>query len=144
MSDYNRQEIYNLIYYLLDNGYLWHMQYANTVLIPSEVQNIMKEREKFNKSILERADKLLGKDNSNTIKSIDIYVCSCKETLDRNNFTNEQLNNVKNQLEQDRPVDIKSEYKTVYISEYSGYQVTYVKDYEKRMSKQNEKEINLE
>lgn len=86
----------------------------------------------------------MGKDNSNTIKSIDIYVCSCKETFSKDNFTNEQLNIVKSQLEKDRPVDIKSEYKTVYISEYSGYQVTYVKDYEKRMSKQNEKEINLE
>lgn len=144
MSDYNKREIYNLVYHLLDNGYLWHMQYANAVLISSEVQKIMKEREKFNKSILERIDKLLGKEEPNPIKYIEIYTQSCVINLKNEHYTNEQLNTVFNQIEEDKSVYVESEYKTVCIKDYTGYQITYVNDYEKHMSKQNEKEINLE
>lgn len=144
MNDYNKQEIYNLVYYLLDNGYLWHMQYANTVLIPSEVQKIMKEREKFNKSILERIEKLLGKEDPNPIKYIEIYTQSCLINLNREHYTNEQLNIVFNQLEEGKNIYVESEYKTTCIKSYTGYQITYTNDYEKHMSKQNEKDINLE
>lgn len=144
MSDYNKREIYNLVYHLLDNGYLWHMQYANAVLISSEVQKIMKEREKFNKSILERIDKLLGKEEPNPIKCIEIYTQSCVVNLNNEHYTNEQLNTVLNQIEEGRIVYVESEYKTTCIKDYTGYQITYVNDYEKHMSKQNEKEINLE
>lgn len=144
MSDYNKREIYNLVYHLLDNGYLWHMQYANAVLISSEVQKIMKEREKFNKSILERIDKLLGKEEPNPIKYIEIYTQSCVINLKNEHYTNEQLNTVFNQIEEGKSVYVESEYKTVCIKDYTGYQITYVNDYEKHMSKQNEKEINLE
>ena len=144
MSDYNKREIYNLVYHLLDNGYLWHMQYANAVLISSEVQKIMKEREKFNKSILERIDKLLGKEEPNPIKYIEIYTQSCVINLKNEHYTNEQLNTVFNQIEEGKSVYVESEYKTVCIKDYTGYQITYVNDYEKQMNKQNEKEINLE
>ncbi|BCG66400.1 hypothetical protein [Staphylococcus phage vB_SsapH-Golestan101-M] len=144
MRDYNKQEIYNIVYYLLDNGYLWHMQYANTVLIPSEVQKIMKEREKFNKSILERIDKLLGKEEPNPIKYIEIYIQACVVNLNNEHYTNEQLNTVFNQLEEGKNVYVESEYKTTCIKDYTGYQITYINDYEKHMSKQNEKDINLE
>ena len=143
MSDYNKREIYNLVYHLLDNGYLWHMQYANAVLISSEVQKIMKEREKFNKSILERIDKLLGKEDPNPIKCIEIYTQSCAVNLNNEHYTNEQLNTVFNQIEEGKSVYVASEYKTTCIKDYTGYQITYINDYEKQMSKQNEKDINL-
>lgn len=120
------------------------MQYANTVLIPSEVQKIMKEREKFNKSILERIDKLLGKEEPNPIKYIEIYIQACVVNLNNEHYTNEQLNTVFNQLEEGKNVYVESEYKTTCIKDYTGYQITYINDYEKHMSKQNEKDINLE
>lgn len=128
----NKRKIYDLVYYLLDNSYLWHLQYMQAMLIPSEVDKIIKEREKFNKSILERVVKLLEPEG--TIDKITVFVCGLKIVIDRYYYTDIQLVEIKELLDQNKTIDVKGEYKSIYIESYEGYEITYLSDYENRMT----------
>lgn len=140
----NREEIYRLIYYLLDNGYRWHLEYAQSVLIPSEVHKLMTEREKFNKGILERADKLLNPKEDRDIDNIIILTEGSKIELNSIDYSSGNLANIKEQLESSMPIDVKGDCKYIYINEYKGYEITYVSDYKGTMHKQNTKDLDLD
>lgn len=121
-----KRKIYELVYYLLDNSYAWHLQYMQAVLIPSEIDKIIKEREKFNKSILERIVHLLEPQSS--IESIKIYVNGTTIELESKHYGTE-LKEVKESLDNNENIKVESDYKEICISNYQGYEITYVSDY---------------
>ena len=121
-----KRKIYELVYYLLDNSYAWHLQYMQAVLIPSEIDKIIKEREKFNKSILERIVHLLEPQSS--IESIKIFVNGTTIDLESKYYGTE-LKEVKESLDNNENIKVESDYKEICISNYQGYEITYVSDY---------------
>lgn len=128
----NKRKIYELVYYLLDNSYAWHLQYMQAVLIPSEINKIIKEREKFNKSILERIVNLLEPEG--TIDKITIFVCGLEVIIDRYYYADSQLLEMKELLEHNKTINVKGECKSIYIEKYDGYEITYLSEYEDRMT----------
>lgn len=121
-----KRKIYELVYYLLDNSYAWHLQYMQAVLIPSEIDKIIKERKKFNKSILERIVHLLEPQSS--IESIKIFVNGTTIELESKHYGTE-LKEVKESLDNNENIKVESDYKEICISNYQGYEITYVSDY---------------
>ncbi|AFV50761.1 hypothetical protein F867_gp089 [Staphylococcus phage JD007] len=158
----NEKEIIRMVNYLIDNMSMWHINYARAVLIPSEVEKIIKEHEKFDDLLKKRGEWLVkGSDTDNIddletynqimnnqkdemmIQEIDIYTQGKTITIDNEHYSSDDLNEVLNKLEQSEDIKIKSNYKSLYVgyTNVVGYEVTYASSYEETFKNDLEKDL---
>ncbi|QKE56099.1 hypothetical protein METROID_44 [Staphylococcus phage Metroid] len=158
----NEKEIIRMVNYLIDNMSMWHINYARAVLIPSEVEKIIKEHEKFDDLLKKRGEWLVkGSDTDNIddletynqimnnqkdemmIQEIDIYTQGKTITIDNEHYSSDDLNEVLNKLEQSEDIKIKSNYKSLYVgyTKVVGYEVTYASYYEETFKNDLEKDL---
>ncbi|AKC02400.1 hypothetical protein QLX43_gp034 [Staphylococcus phage IME-SA1] len=136
--------------------------YARAVLIPSEVEKIIKEHEKFDDLLKKRGEWLVkGSDTDNIddletynqimnnqkdemmIQEIDIYTQGKTITIDNEHYSSDDLGEVLNKLEQSEDIKIKSNYKSLYVgyTNVVGYEVTYASSYEETFKNDLEKDL---
>lgn len=158
----NEKEIIRMVNYLIDNMSMWHINYARAVLIPSEVEKIIKEHEKFDDLLKKRGEWLVkGSDTDNIddletynqimnnqkdemmIQEIDIYTQGKTITVDNEHYSSDDLDEVLNKLEQSEDINIKSDYKSLYVgyTNVVGYEVTYASSYEETFKNDLEKDL---
>lgn len=156
----NKKETLRLINYLIDNMSMWHINYARVVLIPSEVDKLIKEHEKFDDLLRKRGEFLVNSEEEDTvddletyneimnttedekmIQSIDIYTTGRVITVNKQDYTKEELDIIENKLEIGVEVKLESDYKKLCIPVESivGYEVTYVSQYEEKFKTDIEK-----
>ncbi|UXE02378.1 hypothetical protein Biyabedamokiny1_00025 [Staphylococcus phage Biyabeda-mokiny_1] len=158
----NEKEIIRMVNYLIDNMSMWHINYARAVLIPSEVDKIIKEHEKFDDLLKKRGEWLVkGSDTDNIddletynqimnnqkdemmIQEIDIYTQGKTITIDNEHYSSDDLDEVLSKLEQSEDIKIKSNYKSLYVryTNVVGYEVTYASYYEETFKNDLEKDL---
>ena len=69
----NEKEILRMIDYLVDNMSMWHINYARAVLIPSEVEKLVKEHEKFDDLLKKRGEWLVKGSDTDSIDDLETY-----------------------------------------------------------------------
>lgn len=158
----NEKEILRMIDYLVDNMSMWHINYARAVLIPSEVEKLVKEHEKFDDLLKKRGEWLVkGSDTdsiddletynqimNNTkdekmIQEIDIYTQGKMIKINNKHYASDELEIVLEHLENNKDINLKSNYKYLCILNNTvvGYEVTYASAYEKKYKKDLEKDV---
>lgn len=158
----NEKELIRMVNYLIDNMSMWHINYARAVLIPSEVDKIIKEHEKFDDLLKKRGEWLVkGSDTDNIddletynqimnnqkdemmIQEIDIYTYGGTIKVTNTHYTSDILGTVLNNLEQSEDIKVKDEYKTLHIlsNKIVGYEVTYASSYEENFKTDLEKDL---
>lgn len=158
----NEKEILRMIDYLVDNMSMWHINYARAVLIPSEVDKIIKEHEKFDDLLKKRGEWLVkGSDTDSIddletynqimnnqkdemmIQEIDIYTQGKTIKVDNEHYSSEELSEIINKIEQLEDIKIKSDYKLLCIdyAKIIGYEVTYASSYEEQFKTDLEKDL---
>ncbi len=158
----NEKEILRMIDYLVDNMSMWHINYARAVLIPSEVEKIIKEHEKFDDLLKKRGEWLVkGSDTDSIddletynqimnnqkdemmIQEIDIYTYGETIRVTNVHYSSDILDEVLNNLEQSEDIKVKDEYKTLHITSNKvvGYEVTYASSYEENFKTDLEKDL---
>ena len=158
----NEKEILRMIDYLVDNMSMWHINYARAVLIPSEVDKIIKEHEKFDDLLKKRGEWLVkGSDTDSIddletynqimnnlkdemmIQEIDIYTQGKTIKVDNEHYSSEELNEIINKIDQTEDIKIKSDYKLLSVdyTKIVGYEVTYASSYEEQFKTDLEKDL---
>lgn len=156
----NEKELIRMVNYLIDNMSMWHINYARAVLIPSEVEKIIKEREKFDDLLKKRGEWLVkGSDNIDDletynqimnnqkdemmIQEIDIYTQGKTIKVDNEHYSSEELNEIINKIDQTEDIKIKSDYKLLSVdyTKIVGYEVTYASSYEEQFKTDLEKDL---
>lgn len=157
----NEKEILRMIDYLVDNMSMWHINYARAVLIPSEVEKLVKEHEKFDDLLKKRGERIVkGSDTGNIddletysqimnnqkdemmIQEIDIYTQGKMIKINNKRYASDELELVLEHLENNKDIKLKSSYKYLCILNNTvvGYEVTYASTYEKKYKKDLEKD----
>ncbi|WVW76455.1 hypothetical protein [Staphylococcus phage vB_SauM-T-SE-G1] len=158
----NEKELIRMVNYLIDNMSMWHINYARAVLIPSEVEKIIKEHEKFDDLLKKRGEWLVKSSDTDNIddletynqimnnqkdemmiQEIDIYTQGKTITIDNEHYSSDDLGEVLNKLEQSEDIKIKSNYKSLYVgyTNVVGYEVTYASSYEETFKNDLEKDL---
>ena len=158
----NEKEILRMIDYLVDNMSMWHINYARAVLIPSEVEKLVREHEKFDDLLKKRGEWLVkGSDTDSIddletynqimsnqkdekmIQEIDIYTYGETVKVDNEHYSSNELDEIINKIEQAEDIKIKSNYKLLCIdyTKIIGYEVTYASSYEEKFKTDLEKDL---
>ena len=139
----NKNDMIDLLNYLITTGRFWHLEYARQNVIEDEFQKIKKERDKFDDDILKKGiDIINGIEREGNIKSIKVFVEGQCLTFTNKEYTSCQLEKVLELLKKSEDIDIEDSVKVLSIDKESvlGYEVSYDTGYDDifRKSKQEE------
>ena len=139
----NKNDMIDLLNYLITTGRFWHLEYARQNVIEDEFQKIKKERDKFDNDILKKGlDIINSTEPEGDIKRIEIFVEGQCSTFTNKEYTYCQLEKVLELLKKSEDIDIEDSAKALSIDKESihGYEVSYGTEYDSifRKSKQEE------
>ena len=139
----NKNDMIDLLNYLITTGRFWHLEYARQNVIEDEFQKIKKERDKFDNDILKKGlDIINSTEPEDNIKRIEIFVEGQCLTFTNKEYTSCQLEKILELLKKSEDIDIEGSAKALSIDKESihGYEVSYETEYDGifRKSKQEE------
>ena len=139
----NKNDMINLLNYLITTGRFWHLEYARQNVIEDEFQKIKKERDKFDNDILKKGLDIINSiEPEGNIKRIKVFVEGQCSTFTNKEYTSYQLEQILESLKKSEDVDVENSIKVLYIEKESihGYEVSYDTGYDDifRKSKQEE------
>ena len=71
----NKNDMIDLLNYLITTGRFWHLEYARQNVIDDEFQKIKKERDKFDNDILKKGlDIINSTEPEGNIKRIKVFI----------------------------------------------------------------------
>ena len=137
----NKNDMIDLLNYLITTGRFWHLEYARQNVIEDEFQKIKKERDKFDNDILKKGlDIINSTEPEGDIKRIEIFVEGQCLTFTNKEYTSCQLEKILESLKKSEDIDIEGTVKVLSIGKESvlGYEVSYDTGYDDifRKSKQ--------
>ena len=139
----NKNDMIDLLNYLITTGRFWHLEYARQNVIEDEFQKIKKERDKFDNDILKKGfDIINSTEPEGNIKRIKVFVGGQYSIFANNEYTSYQLEQILESLKKSEDIDIEGTVKVLSIDKESvlGYEVSYDTGYDDifRKSKQEE------
>ena len=139
----NKNDMIDLLNYLITTGRFWHLEYARQNVIEDEFQKIKKERDKFDDDILKKGiDIINGIEREGNIKSIKIFVDGQYLTFTNKEYTSCQLEKILESLKKSEDIDIEGTVKVLSIGKESvlGYEVSYDTGYDDIFRKNKQEE----
>ena len=139
----NKNDMIDLLNYLITTGRFWHLEYARQNVIEDEFQKIKKERDKFDNDILKKGlDIINSTEPEGDIKRIKVFIEGQYLTFTNKEYTSCQLEKILESLKKSEDIDIEGTVKVLSIGKESvlGYEVSYDTGYDNifRKSKQEE------
>ena len=139
----NKNDMIDLLNYLITTGRFWHLEYARQNVIEDEFQKIKKERDKFDNDILKKGLDIINSiEPEGNIKRIKIFVEGQYLTFTNKEYTSYQLGKILESLKKSEDIDIEGSVKGLNIDKESvrGYEISYDTEYDDvfRKSKQEE------
>ena len=139
----NKDDMIDLLNYLITTGRFWHLEYARQNVIEDEFQKIKKERDKFDDDILKKGiDIINGIEREGNIKSIKVFLEGYNSVFTNKEYSSHQLEEILESLKKSEDIDIEGSVKVLSIDKESvrGYEVSYDTEYDDifRKSKQEE------
>ena len=139
----NKNDMINLLNYLITTGRFWHLEYARQNVIEDEFQKIKKERDKFDNDILKKGlDIINSTEPEGNIKRIKIFVDGQYLTFTNKEYTSCQLEKILESLKKSEDIDIEGTVKVLSIGKESvlGYEVSYDTGYDDIFRKNKQEE----
>ena len=139
----NKNDMIDLLDYLITTGRFWHLEYARQNVIEDEFRKIKKERDKFDHDILKKGlDIINSTEPEGNIKRIKVFIEGQYLTFTNKEYTSCQLEKILESLKKSEDIDIEGTVKVLSIGKESvlGYEVSYDTGYDNifRKSKQEE------
>ena len=139
----NKNDVIDLLNYLITTGRFWHLEYARQNVIEDEFQKIKKERDKFDNDILKKGLDIINSiEPEGSIKRIKVFIEGQYLTFTNKEYTSCQLEKILESLKKSEDIDIEGTVKVLSIDKESvlGYEVSYDTGYDDifRKSKQEE------
>lgn len=139
----NRKDMLNLLHHIITVSRHWHLTYAREHATDKNYQQIVKDRNMFDESLLKKGEDIINDiERESNIHSITIFLKSYKVKLSIEEYSSYQLRQILDDLEFNSAIKEQSSLKKIVISkeEIIGYDVTYESEYEERFKKSVDKE----
>ena len=139
----NKNDMIDLLNYLITTGRFWHLEYARQNVIEDEFQKIKKERDKFDNDILKKGlDIINSTEPEGNIKRIKVFIEGQCLTFTNKEYTSCQLEKVLELLKKSEDIDIEGTVKVLSIGKESvlGYEVSYDTGYDDIFRKNKQEE----
>ena len=128
----NKNDMIDLLNYLITTGRFWHLEYARQNVIEDEFQKIKKERDKFDDDILKKGiDIINGIEREGNIKSIKVFLEGYNSVFTNKEYSSHQLKRILDSLKESENIDIQTSIKVLFINKQCiyGYEVSYESEY---------------
>lgn len=139
----NKNDMIDLLNYLITTGRFWHLEYARQNVIEDEFQKIKKERDKFDDDILKKGLDIINSiEPEGNIKRIKVFVEGQCSTFTNKEYSSHQLEQILGSLKKSEDIDIKGTVKVLSIDKESvlGYEVSYDTGYDDIFRKNKQEE----
>ena len=139
----NKNDMIDLLNYLITTGRFWHLEYARQNVIEDEFQKIKKERDKFDNDILKKGLDIINSiEPEGNIKRIKIFVEGQYLTFTNKEYTSCKLEKILESLKKSEDIYIEGSVKVLSIDKESirGYEVSYDTEYDDIFRKNKQEE----
>lgn len=139
----NKNDMIDLLNYLITTGRFWHLEYARQNVIEDEFQKIKKERDKFDDDILKKGiDIINGIEREGNIKSIKVFLEGYNSVFTNKEYSSHQLEQILDSLKESENIDIQTSIKVLFINKQCiyGYEVSYESEYVDIFTKSKQEE----
>ena len=139
----NKNDMIDLLNYLITTGRFWHLEYARQNVIEDEFQKIKKERDKFDNDILKKGLDIINSiEPEGNIKRIKVFIEGQYLTFTNKEYSSCQLEKILESLKKSEDIDIEGTVKVLSIDKESvlGYEVSYESEYDKTFTKSKQEE----
>lgn len=139
----DKHEMMNLLHHIITVSRHWHLEYARLFVSDSAYQQIVKDRNMFDESLLKKgADIINDIERESNIINITIFLKNYKINLNTEEYSSNQLRQILDDLEFNSAIKEQNSLKKIVISkeEIIGYDVTYESEYEEEFKKRINKE----
>ena len=139
----NKNDMIDLLNYLITTVRFWHLEYARQNVIEDEFQKIKKERDKFDNDILKKGlDIINSTEPEGDIKRIEIFIEGQYLTFTNKEYTSYQLEKILESLKKSEDIYIEGSVKVLSIDKESirGYEVSYDTEYDDIFRKNKQEE----
>lgn len=140
----NKDDMVNLLNYLITTGRFWHLEYARQNVIEDEFQKIKKERDKFDDDILKKGLDIINSiEPEGNIKRIKVFVKGQCLTFANKDYTSYQLEQILESLKESEDINIEGSVKALSIDKESvhGYEVSYETGYDDAFRKNTQEDL---
>lgn len=139
----NKNDMIDLLNYLITTGRFWHLEYARQNVIGDEFQKIKEERDKFDDDILKKGLDIINSiEPEGNIKRIKVFIEGQYLTFTNKEYTSCQLEKILESLKKSEDIDIEGTVKVLSIGKESvlGYEVSYDTGYDNIFKKSKQEE----
>ena len=139
----NKNDMIDLLNYLITTGRFWHLEYARQNVIEDEFQKIKKERDKFDDDILKKGiDIINGIEREGNIKSIKVFLEGYNSVFTNKEYSSHLLEQILDSLKESENIDIQTSIKVLFINKQCiyGYEVSYESEYVDIFTKSKQEE----
>jgi len=128
----DKWEMMDLLHHTISVGRHWHLEYARLFVSDSAFQQIVEDRNKFDKSLLQKGEDIInGIEREGNIEKIIIFFEGHEVVFSVEENTHEQLRQMADKLENDKNIDTQNATKKLYIDNDAvvGYEIVYKSEY---------------
>ena len=128
----NKNDMIDLLNYLITTGRFWHLEYARQNVIEDEFQKIKKERDKFDKDLLKKGiDIISDLERNGNVKNITVFTGGQSLIFTNEEYGSHQLEQIRDCLKLSKNIDIQSYNKVLFINRQNicGYEISYETQY---------------
>ena len=139
----NKNDMIDLLNYLITTGRFWHLEYARQNVIEDEFQKIKKERDKFDNDILKKGLDIINSiEPEGNIKRIKVFLEGYNSVFTNKEYSSHQLEQILNSLKESENIDIQTSIKVLFINKQCiyGYEVSYESEYVDIFTKSKQEE----
>lgn len=135
----NREDMRSLLNHIITVSRHWHLEYAKLFISDSAYQQIVEDRDTFDKSLLEKGEDIINNiERESNVKSVEIFFDGHSTKFTTDDYSTNQLRQIVDMLEDNKDVDSQNTIKKVYIENDAivGYEVTYQSEYKEKFTKE--------
>ena len=139
----NKNDMIDLLNYLITTGRFWHLEYARQNVIEDEFQKIKKERDKFDEDLLKKGEDIInGIEREGNIKSIKVFLEGYNSLFTNKEYSSHQLEQILDSLKKSENIDTQNSIKALFINKECiyGYEVSYESEYDEIFTKSKQEE----
>lgn len=128
----DREEMINLLHHIITVSRHWHLSYAKLFMSGSAYEQIVKDRNTFDKDLLQKGvDIINGLERESDIVKIVIYFEGHKVEFNTKEVSNDQLRHMTEALKNSEDIDLQNSSKKMYIKNDAivGYEISYKSEY---------------
>ena len=122
----------NLLHHIITVGSFWHLEYAREHTTEKNYQQIVKDRNTFDRDLLQKGVDIINRlESESDIVKIVIYFEGHKVEFNTKEVSNDQLRHMTEALKNNEDIDLQNSSKKMYIKNDAivGYEISYRSEY---------------